>query len=89
VVALELSRALGTLRRSPDFSPPQQAAAITHVTRLGWALVMKARKEKGGANASPNLKDAAATSGAPKVDTTAVRSILPRPKDGYGGYSTT
>jgi hypothetical protein len=70
----EVAPALGArwlaLEISPDFSPPQRAAAITHVTRLGWALVMKARKEKGGANASPNLKDAAATSGAPKVDTT-------------------
>ena len=46
-VALELSRALGMARRWPDFSPPQRAAVITHVARLGWALVMKARKEKG------------------------------------------
>ena len=45
--ALELTWALGTARRSPDFSPPQQAAVITHVAMLGWALVMKARKEKG------------------------------------------
>ena len=72
--ALELSSALGTARRWPDFSPPQRAAAITHVARLGWALVMKARKEKGDTTGlsvvSPNLMDAAATSGAPKVDTT-------------------
>ena len=68
--ALEVSRSLDTVRRSPDFSPSQRAAVITHVAGLGWALVMKARKEKGGVTASPNLKDAAATSGTPKVETT-------------------
>ena len=67
--ALEVSRSLDTVRRSPDFSPSQRAAVITHVAGLGWALVMKARKEKGGVTASPNLKDAAATSGTPKVGT--------------------
>ena len=33
--ALELSSALGTARRWPDFSPPQRAAVITHVAKLG------------------------------------------------------
>jgi hypothetical protein len=67
-VALELSRALEKARRSPYFSPPQRAAAIMHVARLGWALVTEARKVKGGTTASPNLKDAVATSGPPKVE---------------------
>ena len=78
--ALEVSRSLDTVRRSPDFSPSQRAAVITHVAGLGWALVMKARKEKGGVTASPNLKDAAATSGAPKVDT-ATSAVETRQRD--------
>ena len=65
------------LRRSPGFSPPQRAAVITHVACQGWALVMKTRKEKGGATASSNLKDVAATSRALKVDaaTSAVNTV--------------
>ena len=71
--ALALSRALEKL------SPSQQAAAIIHAARLGWAFVTEARKEKGGTTASPDLRDAMkavrgciafATSGAPKVQTT-------------------
>ena len=68
--ARELSRALERIRRSTVFSPPQRAEAKLQVARQCWALVTAARKEKGGATASPNLKDAAAASEARKVDTT-------------------
>ena len=53
--ALQLSRALEIIRRSPNFSPPQRAAAKMQVARLGWAFVTEARKAKGGAVISPNL----------------------------------
>jgi hypothetical protein len=55
--ALQLSRALKIVRHSSKFSPPQRAAAKMHVARLGWALVMEARKEKGGTTASSNLRE--------------------------------
>ena len=76
--ALQLSRALEIFLCSPNFSPPQRAAAKMQVTRLGWAFVTEARKAKGGTVISPNLRDALkavqgciafATSGAPKVET--------------------
>jgi hypothetical protein len=35
VAALEVSRALGTVQRSPDFSPPQRVVVIAHVAGLG------------------------------------------------------
>ena len=76
--ARSLSQALEIFRCSPNFLPPQRAAAKMHVARLGWAFVTEARKEKGGTIAPPNLRNATkvvcgciafATSGAPKVET--------------------
>jgi hypothetical protein len=68
-VARKLSRAVGMVRRSPTFSPPQRAEAKLLVTRHCWALVTSARKEKGGFHPRFILKDAVATSEAPKVET--------------------
>ena len=66
--ALELSRALEMIWRLPHFSSPQRAEAKMLLARHGWASVTVARKAKGGNPASPNLKDAVATSGRPKVE---------------------
>jgi hypothetical protein len=60
--ACTLSQALEIFRRSPNFSPPQRAAAKMQVARLGWACVTEARKAKGGTAISPTLRDANAAS---------------------------
>ena len=55
------------------------------MTRLGWALVMEARKVKGGTTASPNLKDAIAIYRALKVETaTFVMEARKRDEDARG-----
>ena len=78
--ALELSRALEMIRRSPTFSSPQRAEAKILVARHCWALATAARKEKGGNLASPNLKDAVASSRASKVET-ATSAVETRKRD--------
>ena len=74
--ALELSRAQDMIRRSPTFSPPQRVEAKMLVARHCWALVMAARKEKGGFHPRFIVKDAVATSQAPKVETVFVTSAV-------------
>jgi hypothetical protein len=58
---------LETIRELP---PSRCAAAKFRMGKHFFVFVTAARKEKGGNLTSPNLKDAAATSGAPKADTT-------------------
>ena len=85
--ALEMAMELEMIRELP---PSQRAAAKFRMGEHFFAFVTAARKEKGGNLAAPNLKDAAATSGAPKVDTTtsAVENPTARrrcPGSGEGG----
>jgi hypothetical protein len=76
-VALQMSLELEMIR---GFPPPQRVAAKFLVARHFMAFVTAARKEKGGNLASPNLKDATATSGAPKMET-ATSAVETRKRD--------
>ena len=75
--ALEMAMELEMIRELP---PSQRAAAKFRMGEHFFAFVTAARKEKGGNLAAPNLKDAAATSGAPKVDT-ATSAVETRQRD--------